>query len=97
MDFEEVKRIGSKVFCKSWYGNIVYLEDDEGYPIFTFTHYKNLEDQKFNAPSAEYIQIIAAGLKEKRNWTTDQIADYLIQKPGIKGKYNKKEFKKLII
>lgn len=97
IDFEEVKRIGSKVFSKSWYGNIIYLGKNEGYPIFTFTHYNNLEDHKYNTPSAAYLQIIAAGLKETRKWTEDEIVDYLLQKPGIKESYNKEELKKLII
>ena len=91
IDFEEVKRKGSKVFRKSWYGNIVYLGDDEGYPIFTFTHYKDIEDQAFNFPSDEYIQIIVAGLKETLNWTKEEIADYLIRKHGIRGTIDKKD------
>lgn len=93
IDFEEVRRKGSKVFCESWYGNIVYLGDDEGYPIFTFTHYKDIEDQvvNFNLPSDEYIQIIAAGLKETLNWTKEEIADYLIRKQGIRATIDKKD------
>lgn len=91
IDFEEVKRNGSRVFNKSWYGNIVYLGEDEKYPIYTFTHYKEIKDQTCNAPSAEYIQIIAAGLKETRDWAKEKIAAYLIQKPGIKENFNKED------
>lgn len=91
IDFEEVKRKGSKVFLKSWYGNIVYLGDDEGYPIYTFTHYEDIERRVFNLPSDKYIQIIAAGLKETLNWTKEDIADYLIRKRGIEGKIDKED------
>lgn len=98
IDFEEVKRKGSKVFLTSWYGNIVYLGDDEGYPVFTFTHYRDMGKQSFNMPSDGYIQIIAAGLKETLNWGREEIADYLIQKEGIKGKIKKGDLiKKLCV
>lgn len=97
IDFEEVRRKGSKVFRKSWYGNIVYLGDDEGYPIFTFTHYKDIKNQTFNLPSDKYIQIIAAGLKEASGWSEYAIADYLMQKLGINGNYKKEELIKLIM
>jgi hypothetical protein len=92
IDFEEVKKAGSKVFRNSWYGNIVYLGEDEGYPIFTFTHHKDIKYQKVGLPSDKYIQIIAAGLKETLNWTEKKIADYLIQKDGIRGLIDKEDF-----
>ncbi|MDA8078900.1 MAG: hypothetical protein M0Z79_08185 [Nitrospiraceae bacterium] len=95
IDFDGVIKKGSNVFRKSWYGNIIYLGENDGYPVFTFTHYKDVTDQQLTKPSSEYIQIIAAGLKEAHNWTEDQIAEYLLKKPGIEGNYDRNDLKEL--
>lgn len=96
VDFQEVKRKGSAVLRKSWYGNVVYLGDSGEYPIFTFTHYKDIVAQMINKPSPEYIQIIADGLKEARGLNEGEIVEYLSQKQGVKGNYNMPELKKLV-
>ncbi|MFA5837005.1 MAG: hypothetical protein WC837_08635 [Bellilinea sp.] len=96
VDFDDVIKKGSNVFRKSWYGNIIYLGENDRYPIFTFTHYKDFGSQTLNKPSPGYIQIIAAGLKESYNWTDDQIADYLLQKPGIKTNCDRNQLTKIL-
>lgn len=83
IDFEEVERSGSKVFCKSWYGNVVYLNDSEGLPIFTFTAYWNIGDTPFTAPSEEYLKTLISGLKETYTFTAESLVEYVIEKPGI--------------
>lgn len=95
IDFEEVKRSGSKVFCESWYGNVVYLNDSEGIPIFTFTAYWNIGCMPFTAPSEAYLKQLISGLKETYTFTVKSLVEYLIEKPGIKENLSRDELSRL--
>ncbi|MEH7223319.1 hypothetical protein V7112_05830 [Bacillus sp. JJ1566] len=91
IDLEKVKESGSMVFRKkAWYGRILYLGDDNGYPIYTFTAPWDMDDITFNKPSHEYLETIISGLKEY--YSKDEIYHYLKNKPGIKGLYTAEEF-----
>jgi hypothetical protein len=68
----------------SWYGKIIYLGEDEGCPIFTFTNEDYLKDE-INPPHEFYLKIIIEGLKETYNMTDAEIETYLKTKEGIKG------------
>ncbi|HYA13186.1 MAG TPA: hypothetical protein VEF33_02490 [Syntrophales bacterium] len=85
IDFEAVIRSGSAIFHDLGYGNIVYLGEDEGFPIFTFTASRDLGHEPFTAPPDSYIKTIALGLRETYNLDNDQICQYLIEKSGVKG------------
>jgi len=79
IDFNHAQKFGSVVFKdKSWYGNLLYLGQDVGYPIFTFTHQRNLTD-KLNPPNSEYLSMIIRGLKETYNMSDLEIQTYLSQ------------------
>ncbi|THE12217.1 hypothetical protein E1I69_11905 [Bacillus timonensis] len=95
IDLQKVKESGSTVFRKkAWYGRILYLGDDSGYPIFTFTAPWNADEVPFNKPSMEYLETIITGLKEYKS--NEDIIRYLEQKPGIKGNYTTEELTKLV-
>lgn len=83
IDLDDVKRKKSFVFRQSWYGNILYLGEHKGSPIFTFTTYKKKEETEFNEPSVKYLHVIAAGLMEAWSMNKEQIRDYLTGKGGI--------------
>ncbi|GHA49373.1 hypothetical protein GCM10007103_32750 [Salinimicrobium marinum] len=67
---------------ESWYNKLLYLEKDEGYPIFTFTNMEFLTDE-INPPNEHYLKIIIEGLKETYNLSPIQIEKYLRSKKGI--------------
>lgn len=90
IDLEKVKESGSMVFRKrAWYGRILYLGDDGGYPIYTFTAPWEMADITYNKPSDEYLETIITGLKEY--YSKDEILRYLKHKPGICGNYTTDE------
>ncbi len=54
IDFEQCIKKGSLVFKDpSWYGNLIYLGEQNQYPIFTFTSKQDFTD-KINAPNKAY-------------------------------------------
>ncbi|MFS0820602.1 hypothetical protein [Bacillus sp. 1P02SD] len=94
IDLQKVKESGSMVFRKkAWYGRILYLGDDGGYPIFTFTAPWNADEVTFNKPSMGYLETIITGLKEDNS--NEEIIRYLEQKPGIRGNYTTEELTRL--
>ena len=95
IDFEEVKKRVSRAFCKSWYGNVVYLNESQGLPIFTFTAYWNIRATPFTAPSEKYLKHLISGLKETYPFTDENLVKYLIEKPGIKGNFTEDKLKHL--
>ena len=96
MDLSEVKKETTKVFRESWYGNIVYLGDEQGFPIFTFTSYWDIDDKSYSPPSPEYALTIIRGIKETYQLSEQEIVDYLHSKPGIKGNIEKEVLLNLV-
>jgi hypothetical protein len=95
IDLNEVKEKGSIVFRhNAWYGKIIYLGEDEGYPIFTFTAPWDLADVEMKKPSHNYLATIIKGLKTA--YTNEEIYLYLQNKPGIKGSYSEDELTRVI-
>lgn len=98
IDFKEVQNKSSLViFNNSWYGNIVYIGDHDSSPIFTFTSPLNIESEPLVAPSNEYLKVIISGLKEIYSYTNQEIAQYLITKPGIKNHFLEDQLIKLAL
>lgn len=94
-DLEEVKKKGSIIFRNnSWYGNILYLAEEKGYPIFTFTAPWEMGDVEYKKPSHAYLTTIINGLKD--DYSNEEINHYLQNKPGIKGKYSDDELASII-
>lgn len=84
IDFERA-RLGDYIFKPgSWYGKIVFLGEQHGYPIFTFTNEQNLKPTK---PGLAYLKTIAIGIKECFPYSDIEIAEYFISKDGIRNKY----------
>jgi len=96
MDLEKVKQQGSMVFHESWYGNILYLGEQDGFPIYTFTSSKDIGLEAPVAPSPKYLQYIISGLKEVYPVAHDDIVKYLLSKPGIKDSYTREELANLL-
>ena len=95
IDLEKVKKEGHLTLRDSWYGTILFLGEEEGAPIFTFTADWDL-DVPFNKPSEQYLSMIIEGLKRYVNLNNHEIINYLSTKPGVIDNYTKEEIEKLI-
>lgn len=87
INLEEAILNGNTIFKNpSWYGNMIFLGYDSGYPIFTLTNKENL--QTSTKPSEEYLKTIIKGLHQTYNVTRKEIVDYFIDKRGVDGNYS---------
>jgi hypothetical protein len=85
IDFKKAQKKGSLILKqKSWYGNLFYLGEQNGNPIFTFTNEKNLTED-INPPSEQYLETIINGLKETYNLNTTETEEYFSNLQGVKG------------
>jgi hypothetical protein len=73
----------------SWYDYEIPLGDEDGIPVYTITNKNNLNN--ILQPSEAYLKTIALGLKETYKFDNEEVANYLIEKIGIKGKLAKNE------
>lgn len=90
LDLHEVQRQGSKIFNhQSWYGNILFLGEEKGYPIFTFTAPWDINDVEWKKPSHAYLGTIIKGLK--KDYSNEEIYHYFQNKQGITGNYSNDE------
>lgn len=96
IDLEEVKKNGSKVFRKPWYGNIIYLGEEEGHPKFTFTASTEMGDEPFIAPLLKYMRTMISGLREVYDLPKTDLVKYLLEKPGIQGFYCSEKIEGLV-
>ncbi|WP_198519853.1 hypothetical protein [Polaribacter sp. ALD11] len=96
IDFKKAKEKGSLIIEeKSWYGNLLYLGEQNGNPIFTFTNEKDLTEE-INPPSEQYLLTIINGLKETYNLNEIEIKEYFENLLGIKGYEIEKKLTELI-
>lgn len=79
---------------RSWYGKEIPLGDNGGVPIYTITNEAVLSN--IIRPSDAYLKTIALGLKETYKFSKQEIADYLIDKEGIKDHLTKDDLMKII-
>lgn len=78
-----------------WYGKIIHLGHEDNCPIFTFSA-PVTDLNSFNAPSAEYLSTIAAGIKSTYKVTDNELVQYLLSLDGIKDKLTAAEIKKIL-
>lgn len=79
---------------RSWYGKEILLGDNGGVPIYTITNEAVLSN--IICPSDTYLKTIALGLKETYKFNKQEIADYLIDKEGVKDRLKKDDLMKII-
>jgi hypothetical protein len=89
IDFKKVQQQGSELVQDSLYGNIVYVGDCDDHPIFTFTHRDDIDKRTFTVPSESYLKMLIRGYKEAYSLSDEEIADYLVAKPGVRDHYSK--------
>ncbi len=59
------------------YETLVDVGTLDGRPLLTFTAPDGAADSLHTVPSEAYLHTLAEGLRESRDWTDEQIADYL--------------------
>jgi len=94
LDFDTAIIEGSSIFKRpSWYGNLLYLGDQNNHPIFTLTNENDL--QPLTKPSENYLRAIIKGIREAHNFDDKTILEYLNKKQGILDNYSDKELSNL--
>ncbi|WP_019415773.1 hypothetical protein [Paenisporosarcina sp. TG20] len=84
IDLEEVISNKSLQVSDGWYGNILYIGEKDGHPIFSFTSNDDIEDAKFNPPSKAYLDTISLGLTETFDMAQVAASNYLSSSKGCK-------------
>lgn len=67
------------------YETLLHVGDLGGFPTLTFTARWHAADVSWTAPSASYLRMLIAGLRETYGWTGCQIGGYLAGLPGARG------------
>lgn len=85
IDFQKAQDEGSLIVREdSWYGKLLFIGDQEGHPIFTFTN-ENMLNDEINPPSEGYLLTLINGLKETYGLSESELKAYFEKKVGIKG------------
>ena len=80
---------------QTWYDREICLGSECGTPIVTVTN--SLVIKNILTPSDAYLKTIALGLAETYDFSQDEIADYLLDKTGIKGALGKSDILRKIV
>eukprot|EP01098_Paradermamoeba_levis_P012442 TRINITY_DN5451_c0_g1_i1.p1 TRINITY_DN5451_c0_g1~~TRINITY_DN5451_c0_g1_i1.p1 ORF type:complete len:258 (+),score=61.61 TRINITY_DN5451_c0_g1_i1:209-982(+) len=67
---------------QSYYNYLIYLGEEEGFPIFSFTG-RNTHKERGMKTSLAYLKTISIGLREKFKWDEVQLANYFMTKYGV--------------
>ncbi len=84
LDLEKIKDKGQSIVNDNWYGRMIYIGEDEGYPILTFTAPWGDDLIQLNPPGEKYLKVIINGIKECYEMKNEEILDYLSNVSGIK-------------
>ncbi|MDQ0206082.1 hypothetical protein [Alkalicoccobacillus murimartini] len=88
LSFDELIEKGSVTLDDGWYGRVVYLGMDEGYPKVTFTNPNNVGTDPFSPPAKPYIETIAKGIAEL-SYSNEEITTYLNRRSGFNSQAEK--------
>lgn len=85
LDLTAVLAAGRVELGPGRYETLLYLGDLGRYPLLTFTAPWHARDVSPTAPSAPYLRMLAAGLREAYGWAGWRIGGYLAGLPGARG------------
>ncbi|GAB2730564.1 histone deacetylase [Nocardia thraciensis] len=85
LDLGEVVRRGKVGLGDGRYETLLHVADLDGFPVLTFTSPWDPETVELNRPTARYLGMLAAGLRESHGWTSGKILSYLAELPGVQG------------
>ncbi|WP_206045748.1 hypothetical protein [Nocardia mangyaensis] len=78
------------------YETVVHAGTEDGVPILTFTAPWLPETVAPQRPSARYLAMVGAGLRESHGWGTDRIVEYLRGCPGIVDRWRVPDLRALL-
>lgn len=87
IDFEGTVREGFSEIKPEWYGRILFLGEADGDPVFTFTARWGDGKVQYSKPGIKYLTTIICGIKEVHRISDEEIAEYFMRVPGVKGNY----------
>lgn len=87
IDLTRVLRDGRDVRGDGRYDTLLYCGDIAGCPVVSFTARWSLAEATVTAPSAAYLRVIGAGLREAHPWSIERTAAHLAQRPGAAGNW----------
>ena len=96
IDLEKTIKDGQSMINGNWYSRIMYLGNEYGSPIFTFTGCWADAEIVVNAPGEKYLKTIIKGIKETYELDTDCIVRYLAVVEGLQGQIDAELLKKWI-
>ena len=79
-----------------WYGCIICLGSERGYPIFTCTATWADEEIELKKPGEKYLKVVIKGIKETYDLPDRIIIEYLINSEGIKGQIDEEEITRIV-
>lgn len=80
-----VSQLQSILPSNPWYGKLLNIGSEGGYPILTFTTARTDILPNPNAPSKQYVKMIASGIKETYpQMSDDDIVSYLSRADGVR-------------
>jgi len=96
IDFAYLILNGETKIPANWYSRIIYIGDKKGHPIFTFTSTWDDSEIILLPPGEKYLRTIIKGIKETYNMANEEIIQYLIALPGIKGLIGKQDIDTIV-
>jgi hypothetical protein len=97
LDLATVLRTGRAQVGPGRYETLVLVGHRGGVPVLTFTAPWAMADVAPTAPSARYLTMLAAGLREAHGWPPRRIARYLADRPGAAGTWRPEDVEHLLI
>lgn len=78
------------------YETLVRAGELEGLPVLTLTAPWGVRDVAWTAPSAAYLRVLAAGLREAGGRSGAEVAGYLASRPGAAGHWTPEEVARVV-
>ncbi len=87
-DLRAVLADGRALLGPDRYETVLCVGGLAGRPVLTFTAPWRRAEAPLNAPTAAYLRVLAAGLREAHGWDTARSAAYLSSRPGAAGAWS---------
>lgn len=84
LDLGQVSLHGRWSYGPGRYETLLLLGELDGAPMLTLTAPWGVNDVAHATPSAAYLTVIAAGLRESHGWSRQQVAQHLAEMPGVR-------------
>jgi hypothetical protein len=85
IDLRPVLATGRAELGPGRYETLLHVGDLDGHPLLTFTAPWHAGDVPWTVPSAAYLRMLAAGLREAHGWDIHRVAGYLAHLRGARG------------